>query len=41
MPGMQRVVYAKSSKVLAATSIVYCLLANYVLEGLAVNIAIG
>ena len=25
MPGMQRVVYAKSSKVLAATIVVYCL----------------
>ena len=28
MPGMQRVVYAKSSKVLAATIVVYCLLPN-------------
>ena len=26
MPGMQRVVYAKSLKVLAATIVVYCLL---------------
>ena len=28
MPGMQRVVYAKSSKVLAAAIVVYCLLSN-------------
>ena len=28
MPGVQRVVYAKSSKVLAATIAVYCLLPN-------------
>ena len=28
MPGMQRVVYAKSSKVLAATIVVYYLLPN-------------
>ena len=28
MPGMQCVVYAKSLKVLAATIVIYCLLAN-------------
>ena len=28
MPGIQRVVYAKSSKVLAATIVVYCSLPN-------------
>ena len=28
MPGTQRVVYAKSSKVLAATVVVYCLLSD-------------